>query len=369
MSDSPTLPANVPSAPFPDGAGNIDPFHSFADMFTGEAIAARNPEFVWARNSGTVANYTRHAFPIRQDGGYSGLCVTQKVIDAFRMVDGRDISNSSAEYPYLTTGTLGRNVTFSADYQLRASVHNMYINREMRFYASIGFSRRFWPCNSTSDNNHKNIEASYEVDGNSGKNISQSTTNYPVTGYVLTKFIHPDDAWAGAGAQRMAKSFPMIRYAEILLSYAEALNNLTQSHSFTDETTGETYTFSRDRNEIAKAFNQVRYRAGLPGVTDEELDSPSKLQEALERERMIEFLFEDRRYFDVRRWGKYEETENELVMGMNVDVSGDAYYTVVPINHAYARNRVVDRKLVLFPLELDEVRKSPSLDQNPGWQE
>jgi hypothetical protein len=245
----------------------------------------------------------------------------------------------------------------------------MYVNREMRFYASIGFSERFWPCNSTSDNAYKNIQVSYEATGNSGKNISQSTTNYAITGYVLTKFVHPDDAWAGAGAQRIQKSFPIIRYAEILLSYAEALNSLTQSHAFTDETTGETYTFSRDRNEIARAFNQVRYRAGLPGLTDEELDSPAKLQEALERERMIEFLFEDRRYFDVRRWGKYEETENELIMGMNVDVSGDGYYTVVPVNHAYARSRVIDRKLVLFPLELNEVRKSPSLDQNPGWQE
>jgi hypothetical protein len=294
--------------------------------------------------------------------------VTQKVIDAFRMADGRDIHNSSDEYPYLTTGTLGRTITFS-DYQLRGPVHNMYVNREMRFYASIGFSQRFWPCNSTSENAYKNIVVSYEVSGNSGKNLSMSTTDYPITGYVLTKFVHPDDAWAGAGAQRMQKSFPIIRYAEILLSYAEALNNLTQPYSFTDEMSGETYTFSRDRTEIAKAFNPVRYRAGLPGLTDEELDSPSKLQEAIERERMIEFLFEDRRYFDVRRWGKYEETENELIMGMNVEVSGDGYYTPVPINHAYARSRLVDRKLVLFPLELNEVRKAPSLDQNPGWQE
>jgi hypothetical protein len=368
MSNSPELPANVPSAAFPDGAGNIDPFHSYADMFTGEAVAARNPEFVWARNSTTVESYTRHSFPVGMYSGYSGMGVTQKVIDAFRMADGRDIRNSSAEYPYLTTGTLGRNVTFS-DYELRASVHNMYINREMRFYANIGFSERFWPCNSTSDNNYKNVQVSYEATGNSGKNIANSTTNYAITGYVLTKFVHPDDAWAGTGAQRMQKAFPMIRYAEILLSYAEALNNLTQSYSFTDETSGETYTFSRDRNEITRAFNQVRYRAGLPGLTNEELDSPAKLQESIERERMVEFLFEDRRYFDVRRWGKYEETENELIMGMNVDVSGDGYYTVVPVNHAYARSRVIDRKLVLFPLELNEVRKSPSLDQNPGWQE
>jgi hypothetical protein len=44
------------------------------------------------------------------------------------------------------------------------------------------------------------------------------------------------------------------------------------------------------------------------------------------------------------------------------------YYSVVPVNHSKARNRVVDKKLVLFPIELDEVRKASSLDQNPGYQ-
>jgi hypothetical protein len=368
ISNTPALPAGISDAPFPDGAGNIDPFHSYADMFTGEAVAARNPEFVWGRWSYHVQSYTRRAFPLGVFDGWNGLCVTQKVIDAYRMVDGRDIHDSSDEYPYLTEGTLNRNSTFSG-YQLRNTVHNMYVNREMRFYASIGFSQRFWTCNSTSETTRKNMTVSYEASGNSGKNqTGTSTTNYPITGYVLTKYIHEDDAWAGAGAQCQMKSFPIIRYAEILLSYAEALNNLTTSHTITNEDTDESYSLSRNVDEIAKAFNQVRYRAGLPGLTVEELSSPTKIQELIERERLVEFLYEDRRYFDVRRWGKYEETESELIMGMNTDASGDSYYSVVPVNHTRARNRVVDKKLVLFPLALDEVRKAPSLDQNPGWQ-
>jgi hypothetical protein len=365
--DTRKLPANVSSAPFPNGAGNIDPFLSYSDMFTGEAVASRNPEFVWGRWSNNVLNYTRHSFPLNLFGGWNGLCVTQKVIDAYRMEDGQDIHESSPEYPYLTDGTLNQSVSFSG-YQLRGSVHKMYVNREMRFYASIGFSQRLWTCNSTTETTRKNLVISYEISGNSGKNqAGTSTSDYPVTGYVLTKYIHADDAWAGNGAQRQPKAFPIIRYAEILLSYAEALNNLTATHTITDEE-GETYSFSRNKDEIAKAFNQVRYRAGLPGLTPEELDSPAKVQELIERERLVEFLYEDRRYFDVRRWGKYEETENELIMGMNIESSGSSYYSVVPVNHAKARNRVVDKKLVLFPLALDEVRKAPSLDQNPGWQ-
>jgi hypothetical protein len=368
ISDTPALPANVPSAPFPDGAGNVDPFRSYSDMFSGEGVAARNPEYVWGRWSSSVQSYTRHSFPLGVFGGWNGLCVTQKVIDAYRMVDGMDIHESSNEYPYKTEGTLGKSFSFSG-YQLRSGVHNMYLNREMRFYASIGFNRRYWTCNSTSETTRKNMVISYESSGNAGKSqLGTSTTDYPITGYVLTKYIHSDDAWAGTGAQRQMKSFPIIRYAEILLSYAEALNNLTTSYTITDAATEESHSFSRNTEEIAKAFNQVRYRAGLPGLTAEELGSPAKIQELIERERLIEFLYEDRRYFDVRRWGKYEETEKEILMGMNTDTSGSGYYSVVPVNHAKARNRVVNKRAVLFPLALDEVRKAPSLDQNPGWQ-
>jgi hypothetical protein len=210
---------------------------------------------------------------------------------------------------------------------------------------------------------------SYEASDNSGKNqTGTSPTNYPITGYVLTKYVHADDDWAGTGAQRQMKSFPIIRYAEILLSYAEALNNPTTSHTIIDEETGESYSLSRNTEEIAKAFNQVRYRAGLPGLTTAELNSPEKIQELIERERLVKFLYEDRHYFDVRRRGKYEEMEKELIIGMNTDSSGDSYYSVVPVNYAKARNRVVDKKMILFPLALDEVRKAMSLDRNPGWQ-
>ena len=63
-----------------------------------------------------------------------------------------------------------------------------------------------------------------------------------------------------ATPRTVQKTFPLIRYAEILLSYAEALNNLTKTH----EINGQSY--SRDLTAMAWAFNQVRYRAGLPGA-------------------------------------------------------------------------------------------------------
>jgi hypothetical protein len=293
------------------------------------------------------------------------------------MVDGHTIENSSAEYPYITTGTMGgANRTFSG-YRLNSQVSNMYVNREMRFYASIGFCEAFWFCNSTTNNNRKNQTLTYYIDGNAGKNSTGNyLNNYNISGYTLRKYIHEDDSWGDnqqgidyEGSRRLPKAFPIIRYAEILLSYVEALNNLTSTHTIQDGN-GNSYAISRDIEEMRRYFNMVRYRAGLPGLTNDELSSRETMQALIERERLVELLVENIRYHDVRRWGKYEITESEPIMGMDVDAtrSSGNFYNIVPVNHSRIRGRVVDRKLILCPIDLNEVRKSPSMDQNPGWQ-
>jgi len=377
MPDTPQLPDNVPDLDFPNGAGNIDPFRSYSDMFTGEALMVRNPEYLWARNSSGLVNFTRHSFPYYNLNGWGTISIPQKVVDAYRMADGRTIENSSSEYPYSTIGTMGgSNRTFSG-YRLNSQVSNMYVNREMRFYASIGFCEAFWFCNSTTSSNRKNQTLTYYLDGNAGKNSAGNYIyNYNNSGYTLRKFIHEDDSWGDnangvdyEGSKRIPKAYPIIRYGEILLSYVEALNNLTTSHTIQGEN-GSSYTLRRDVEEMRKYFNMIRYRAGLPGLSNEELSSVQTMQAIIERERLVELLLENVRYHDVRRWGKYETTESEPIMGMDVDAtraSGN-FYNVVPVNHSRIRGRIVDKKLILCPIELNEVRKSPSMDQNPGWQ-
>lgn len=360
------LPKNVPSGDFPNGAGNIDPFKSYSDMFTGEALSQKNTEFVWGRISSNVRNYTRHAFHIDNLGGWNGMAIPQKIVDAYYMVDGRDINDSSEEYPYSEIGFSSEKQSFSG-YQLNNGVYNMYMNREMRFYASIGFSECFWPCLSTSESGRRNQTITYFKGGNSGKDRTNSDIrNYPITGYVIKKFIHKDDAWAGNDAETLEKPFPIIRYAEILLSYVEALNNLTGGHTITDAE-GNSQTFTRDVNEMAKYFNMIRYRAGLPGLTSAELSSPDQMFDLIVRERMIEFLHENRRFYDVRRWGIYEEVDKEPIVGMDTESRKDGYYERTVVNHPIARNRKVERKMIWLPISRQEIRKVPKMDQNPGW--
>ena len=366
--NTPKLPQGVPSTLFPEGAGGIDPFRSYSDMFTGETVPQTNPEYIWGRMSGNIADITRHSFNGDILGGFNGMCVPQKVIDKYKMADGRSIQNSSSEYPYSEDGmTNTGQMTFSG-YTLNTGISNMYANREMRFYASIGFSRRYWTASSTSDTRKKNITVTYDKNGNSGRYSSANVKNdYPSTGYVITKYIHESDAWSGEGAQRVAKGFPIIRYAEILLSYAEALNNLGNASFTVTLPDGFEYTAYRNLDEIAKSFNRVRYRAGLPGLTNEELEDPVKVQEQIVDERMIEFLFENRRYYDVRRWGIYEESETEPITGMDIESAEPEYYNRVIVNHSRVRNRVVNKKMIFLPISRTEIRKVKDLDQNPGW--
>ncbi len=368
---TPDLPNGVTSDPDyykewdEGGAAGIDHFHSYADIFNGEAVIPANPEFVWARNV-TAYDLSFHLIFPKSNGGYNILAITQKIIDNYSMIDGRDITDSSDEYPYSEDGFTSSVNTFSG-YRINPDVFNMYVNREMRFYASIGFSECFWPMSSSTQVGNYNQTITYYYDSPNGKTGDETGRMVPITGYTLKKFVHPSDALRGTNARTMGKAFAMIRYADVLLWYAESLNNLTSSH--TVELGEETYTIGRDVDEIKKAFNQVRHRSGMPGLTDQELADASKVQELIERERMIEFVGENQRYHDVRRWGIYEKTENETITGMNIESPKEGFYRRVVPNTSRIGERIVNKRMVFLPIPLSEVRRLPSLDQNPGWKD
>jgi hypothetical protein len=353
------------SRPYPNGSAGIDHLRSYSEMFNGETVPYVNPEFIWARTSESLRSYAVYtAFPFSNDGG-NGMCVTQKIIDAYEMRDGRDIKNYSLEYPYQEQGYSSAIQLFSG-YRLNSGVSNMYVNREMRFYASIGFNECFWPNLSTTESAHRNTTAYYSNDGRDGRSSVTDPSNHPITGYVIKKYINPIDCTAGSGARILDKTFPIIRYAEILLSYAEALNAL-EGNSFDIETDGISRTYFRDVNEIKNAFNRVRYRAGLPGLTDSDLADAGLVLEKIKKERMIEFLYENRRYFDVRRWGDYESSENEAIMGMNTAASRDSYYQRVVPASSRIGGRVINRRMIFLPIPALEIKRLPDFDQNPGW--
>ena len=96
---TPDLPGGVPTADFPSGAGGIDPFKSYSYMFTGDEPFKNNSEVIWGRISGEVSAYTQQSFPEFM-GGFNGMGLTQKMIDAYRMDDGRTIEEARADGDY-----------------------------------------------------------------------------------------------------------------------------------------------------------------------------------------------------------------------------------------------------------------------------
>lgn len=371
MTSTAPLPANVCDDPFPNGAGGIDPFRSYSEQFTGETLAFNNPELIYGCDPWRGGDESVQWIVMPQVmGGGNGLSLTQSLIDDYRMVDGRDITNSSQEYPYPSAdeeyqpiGASTSAILNFSGYEIRPQVAKMYVNREPRFYATIGFCHRFWRGDSYLGNEQsfKNVEATYYKDGNCTPNAS-TPDDRCFSGYTLVKYVNPEDNLKGV---IKGKVHPIIRYAEVLLNYAEALNELNQS--YTNEA-GVTVT-PRNLAEICKAFNQIRYRAGQPGITEAEAADQSEMRKLIKRERKIEFACERMRFFDLRRWGNAMEEINKPIIGMNVEAKSNQrqmFYTRTTINYKYAR-RTFQYKMNFFPFHRGSMDKNSKLTQNPGW--
>lgn len=368
---TPALPSNVSQEAFPDGAGNIDPLRSYSELFNGETPLLSNDEIIYACDSWRGGDESVNWIVMPQAmGGANGLSLTQSLIDAYYMVDGRDIHNSSEEYPYPgpdeayeEIGTSSGALLEFSGYEIMPRTAKMFVNREPRFYASVGFCHAFWPGSSYlgTEVNWKNIEVTYYKDG-TVQPPPQLPDDKCHSGYTLKKYTNPEDNLKGTNRE---KAFPIIRYAEILLNYAEALNEMEDS--YTDLETGITIT--RDPIEICKAFNQIRYRAGLPGITEQEASNRETMRALIKRERQIEFACEHMRFFDLRRWGDAMEMLNKPIMGMNVEARSNErqlFYTPTIINYKYAR-RSFSFKMNFFPIHRNTLDKNPKLVQNPGW--
>lgn len=359
---------------FPNGIGGIDPLRSYANMFNGETVASQNSELIYSMSLNN--NATTISLPITMNG-YNGNNITQALVDAYRTNDGSDYNiEEHPDYYQLMDRT---NVNFSG-YILNpasgstnngaANVVKMFENREPRFYATVAFNESFWRGTSvttTTEMAQRTNQVMRYYVGQNGYKQNNNPEDYCITGYICCKYVHPEDnAHSSSGGVMKSKTFPIYRYAEILLNYVEALNNLEQEYVF------EEMTIRRDPQEIKKYFNMIRFRAGLPGITDAEANDRDLMQTLIVRERMVEFAHEGRRYHDVRRWGIALQTENTPIQGCNVEVdaSNEAgrqrYYRPTNVDHKYAQ-RVFSQKMYFYPIPNEKLVLNPKLVQNPGW--
>lgn len=374
MDNTPELP--VPAADkdnFPNGVGGIDPYHSYSDMFTGECILpSSNREILFVRRSTGHDRMNWYCAPAMLNC-WGSFSVPQNLVDAYYMADGTDIKNTTLTPDNDFTDT---DVTFSGEkngngFTVMGNTYKWFVNREMRFYATIGYNNSFYPSTSTPPDKVDQQDgkvAKFFRDSRSGKDYalnmpSGDPNNYSMTGYLCRKFVHYEDSWISGGRYK-DKYSPTYRMAEVYLNYVEAMNELDGSHTLNG------VTVSRDPAEMKRCFNLIRYRAGLPGITDQDVTNVERMRELILRERQIEFAWEARRYHDLRRTKKAVVYENMPTMGCDVNANeseGTKFYNKIKVKERDYIYKVFTDRQTFMPIPKHEIDKNLNLDQIPGY--
>ena len=310
-----------------NGVAGMDPtgYKWFMDKKTLDALGSGEcpPEILWrgSMNKGTED----YAFGLNQEVqnypptlyGNGRINPTQNLVDAFPMANGYPITDPDSGY----------------------SASDPYAGRDPRLAEYVLY-------NGVTYNGTQIITGTYSSDNNGLNKISTSTR----TGYYLRKLLR-DDCNANPSSQNPQYHYPVyIRYTEIFLAYAEAAN----------EAFGPT-----GKGELGySAYDVIKALHDRAGVGNDYLDSiqgdQEKMRELIRNERRIELCFENKRFWDMRRW-KLDLTET--AKGMRIDQAGGVLkYTVIDVEP-----RNYTDHMYYGPIPETEVLKWSNLDQNKGW--
>ena len=171
-----------------------------------------------------------------------------------------------------------------------------------------------------------------------------------VTGYLMRKGTDESNQvyYGGSGSDQ---NWLELRYAEVLLNYAEAQNEILGAP---------------DQN-VYEAVERIRERAGLDPFHLPQGLSKVEMREKIRHERYIELAFEQKRYWDLRRWKIAEEKLNgKTFHAMYITKIGEDLYSyeAKPFSQT---PYVFQEKMYFMPIPQREMEKNPNLDQNPGW--
>lgn len=230
------------------------------------------------------------------------------------------------------------NTTETFDWSNATHAAAPYENRDPRFYASILYNG--------AEYREREVET-FTPDGQDSQDGS-SSWNTSLTGYYLMKFIDEDmpitSPWNVAGIQ----PWIYMRYAEVLLMYAEAQN----------EASGPDAT-------VYDAVNTIRTRAGMPDLPTSL--TQDEMREAIWHERRIELAFEEHRFYDVRRWEIAMDTENEPAYGVTITKDATTGELTYETKTALS-GRTFESQHYWLPIPLTEIQASGGkLEQNDGY--
>lgn len=255
------------------------------------------------------------------DGGWSSMVPSKNLVDAFEMDNG------------LTKEEAG-------DYYDPA---HPFANRDPRMAMTIVFPGMDWEKEDGTIEilNTLDAEVPWDVNGDGKVDVNDKNSNYASgsdnaskTALSWGKYLLPisqyDDVWNTSACTIL------FRYAEVLLSYVEAENELNGPST-----------------DVYGKLNLIRNRVGMPSVDEAKYSTKEKLRELIRRERSIEMAGEGLRRADILRW-----KDNDGKMLAETVMNGDLVRFVGTIN--YTETDPYKRAVISDETTLVEKRKFAS---------
>lgn len=338
---------------------------SFDDLFniSGQAKADVRNEILFELMYSNLGSRKIHVIgfgQISRNTGQTGRHPSMLLADMFECIDGKRIDESTLYDPqqpqknrdprfYGTLWMHGDTVTVNNGSVVR-HVLNAY-DIETPFY---DFTTGEWSMKNNADINSAAAWASF---CNAG------------SGYIWAKF--SNEIAENISAQTC--NVPVMRYAEILLTYAEAKIELNELD-----------------NSVYEAINAVRNRVNMPDVSADRIGNQIKMRQLVRNERNVEFALEGLHHVDMRRWGigdlengqpsyglplptiRYEGLQNSDKPNfkgsdrhnLNNIANYDLYKEKLKVRD---KNRFWDKKFNLWPIPQLEIDRNPNLVQNDGY--
>lgn len=309
-----------------------NPVANYTNAILYNTYTEGNNEVIFWRNDvqidwSAIANDT----PVGE-GGNGGLCPSQNLVDMYDMADG-----SSPFIGYDATGAPVYDATYHPTIRPESGYDDNMpcANRDPRLEASVLYQDVAW------GNGVINVIRGQR--DNPGGNA-----NATPTGYYMRKYI-PENILMLNHTGRSYRNWIIIRYAEILLNYAEALNEAGGS-----------------REDVLNALQPLRDRVGLTArLTDRpDLQTRDEIRNFIRKERTVELAFEDHRAWDVRRWNVAKEALGRPIIGVDVVEEEEDGYRFV---RKTAQERIFTEKMYLYPIPETETWKT-NITNNPGWE-
>jgi len=300
--------------------GTYSLYGSYEDLF--KSSSKYNSEVIfdleYVLNTRMWGDYIDFA-PLSVGARSNNLAPTQELVDSYIMTNGKAITDAGSGY----------------------DENNPYVNRDPRLSATVVYDQFVW---KNSDGSTQKI---YIKPGSSPagqeQNEYKASGQGTATGYYWRKYWDP----VSVPTLQFGSNLILIRYAEVLLMYAEAKNSLGQMTS----------------DVWDKTIKALRQRAGFTDAGA--LDFPgagADLTSIIRNERRSEFALEGLRIDDIRRWKMAETVMNGWAHG--------ARYGDPAVDNGYLRAqlRTFDKnKHYLWPIPSSELVKDSKLTQNPNY--